>query len=189
MEIVLKTLETLSKYGIIDIVFGIGIFSLLAKLVRRKTYSDIENVDFLPYINQEDGQFTLTIKNQSTEPLYLYQAYLEPGYYSERVDISSLSRRIITLLLKTWNTERFPRNINQTKTTKGLYILQLLEPGHDNAPTVFIEPYRYGTYKLDLGTDNLNNLDLEDIFDKKQFGMLKLNFVKGTKTGQLEVQI
>jgi hypothetical protein len=189
MEIILNTLETLSKYGIIDIVFGIGIFSLLAKLVQKKTFSDIENVDLLPYIDRNNGTFMLTIKNQSTEPLYLYQAYIEPGYYSEKVDKSSLKSRLITLMLKTWNTERFPRRINQTKTTKGYYILQLVEPKEGIAPTLFIEPYRYGEYKLDIGFENLSNLNTDDIFDNKQFGVLRLNFVKGTKTGQLEVQI
>ncbi len=185
----LETLETLSKYGIIDIVFGIGIFSLLAKLIRKKTFSDIENVDLLPYINMDNGTFILTIKNQSTEPLYLYQAYIEPGYYMEKVDKSTFKSRLITLMLKTWNTERFPRRINQTKTTKGYYILQLIQPTQGIAPTLFIEPYRYGEYKLDIGVENLYDLNFDDIFDKKQFGILKLNFVKGTKTGQLEVQI
>jgi len=189
MEIILKTLETLSKYGIIDIVFGIGIFSLLAKLVQKKTFSDIQNIDLLPYIDRNRGFFILTIKNQSTEPLYLYQAYIEPGYYSEKVDKSSFRSRLITLMLKTWNTERFPRRINQTKTTKGYYILQLLEPREGMAPTLFIEPYHSGAYKLDIGVENLDNINTDDIFENKQFGTLRLNFVKGTKTGQLEVQI
>jgi hypothetical protein len=190
IDTLLKTLETLSKYGIIDIIFGVGIFTLLPKLLKRRKATDLVGVDLIPSIDNNGSCFMLMIKNQSSEPLYLYQAYIKPGYYASELDKTSLRRIFITSLVNTWKTDRFPKVSGERKTTKGLYILQLINDQNGYAPTLFIEPHRYQTYKLDLGTaDPDQSLDFYDIFEKHQFGVFKVNFVHGTKSGQLEVQI
>lgn len=190
MDAVFNFLEKMAKYGIIDILFGIGIISLLGKLLRRKKTFDIEGIDLIPGIDRTQSMFTLMIKNQSREALYLYKAYLKPGYYSSDLDKSSIRKMIQTLILKTWITEKFPKTSGQPKTTKGLYILQLQNNRQGYSPTLFIEPYRNDRYILRLDPNSLvNYTDLEDLFEANQFGTLIGSFVHGTRSGQLEVLI
>jgi hypothetical protein len=60
----------------------------------------------------------------------------------------------------------------------------------DDAPTLLIEPGKWGAYKLNLNSEYLHEIERpNEIFDKKQFGILELQFVHGAKSGQLEVQI
>jgi hypothetical protein len=187
---VLSKLEWLSKYGFIDIIFGIGIFTFIAKILKKKVRSDIESVDFLPHLDLTRKEFRLGIKNQSNQPLYLYKAYIKPGYFTERIDKTTVSNFFRTLFFKTWKTDKFPKITSRRKTTKGLYVLQVYEKTNDLSPTLFIEPFHYKEYVLDFDDFDLKDLEnADDIFDNRQFGELKLYFVHGTNSGQLELQL
>ncbi len=190
MESILKILEWLSKYGMIDIIFGVGIFTFIANAFKSKTTSEIDSVDLLRYIDKNNNLFRLTIKNQTSEPLYLYKAYITPGYPSDIIDTSSLKNRIKTWLLIHWKTDKFPKVINQPKTLKGEYILQIENPNNNQSPTIFIERFGYGSYILHLDPESLSNIENpNEIFEKNQFALLRLSFVNGNKAGVLEVQL
>jgi hypothetical protein len=123
-DVFLKTLETLSRYGIIEILSAIGIFTYIPRLLERKVTSDIDHVDLVPDINVNHSAFILTIKNRSREPLYLYNANLKLGYNSESIDKSNFKIFLLTMFFRIWKHNSFQNIISQNKTTKGLYILQ-----------------------------------------------------------------
>lgn len=189
MELILATLEWLSKYGFIDIILSLGIFAYISKILKGRVKSNIDGIDLLPYISVEDKILHLSIKNQSSQPLYLYQAYVKPGYYTEQIDRSTFYSIIRTLFLKTWKNDTFPK-MNRPKTTNGLYVLQVPDLNDNTSPTLFINPYSYKDYILDfeeispIYSDNPNK-----IFDDKKFGLLILQFVHGTNSGKLQLQI
>ena len=91
MTQILETLETLSKYGIIDIVFGFGIIGLLLRGLRKYFPQNIEalhvhvqNVDIqvsndLERYNTALGIF---ISNSGTSNIYIARAFFRP--YSKR---------------------------------------------------------------------------------------------------------
>lgn len=183
-------LECLSKYGLIDIIFGIGIFTYIAKYLKRKTKSDIFGIDLLPHIRVDDKLFILGIKNQSNQPIYLYQAYIKPGYSIEEFDKTSFWTKLNSYIFMTWKNDKFPKINNQPKTTKGFYILQVREKDNNLSPTLLIGPMQYGEYILEFDelTNDFNQYP-NQIFEKKQFGVLKLQFVHGTNSGTLEMQL
>src|SRR2546430_1446521 len=98
----LGKLEWLSKYGFIDIIFGIGIFTFVAKILNKKIKSDIIGIDFMPEIIPFENQFKIAIKNHSPQPLYLYQAYIKPGYYTEKINNTNFSTFFVSFFKKTW---------------------------------------------------------------------------------------
>lgn len=189
-ESVGKGLEWLSKYGLIDIIFGIGIFTYISKYLKRKTKSDIIGIDLLPTILENEKVFVLGIKNQSSQPIYLYQAYIRPGYYKEEFDKTSFSTMLKSAFYMTWKTDKFPVINNRPKTTKGLYILQVRENDNNFSPTLFVGPFQYGEYILEYDELNANMPEKpNEIFEKKEFGTLKLQFVHGTNWGNLEMKL
>lgn len=189
MEWLLTKLEWLSKYGFIDIILSLGIFAYLNKVLKGRVKSNIDGVDLLPHFSIGEKKIIIGIKNQSSQPLYLYQAYIKPGYYSTKIDKSKFSLIVRTIFLKTWKNDTFPK-MNRPKTTNGLYVLQVPNLNDNSSPTLFIRPYSYEDYILDFEEMNPIYLDNPNkIFDDKKFGELILQFVHGTNSGKLQLQI
>lgn len=186
---VLEILEWLSRYGFIDITFGIGVFTLAAKFFRSKIKSRIDGVSLLPHIDVNQSNFILMIKNQSTLPLYIYQATIKPGYHSDQVDNTSFKTKLKTWIFTTYKRDTFPR-MHIPQTTDGLYILQVQGLDDNISPTLFIEPFRHAEYFIEIGGVSdvyPNNPNL--VFEEKKFGTLTFMFVHGVDAGQFTLQI
>ncbi|THF51821.1 hypothetical protein E6C50_08680 [Flavobacterium supellecticarium] len=187
--VILNILEWLSKYGFIDILFGIGIFTIINKALKSKIKSSIDGADLLPYFDTDNNTFILGIKNQSSQPLYLYQAYVKPGYYIEEYDKTSFETKLRSLMLMKFVNDSFPK-MDRPKTTDGNYVLQVQGIDRNISPTLFVEPFSYKEYSLDYRELSHKYIDNpNEIFDNKKFGQLSLNFVHGVNSGKLILQL
>lgn len=81
----LEALKWLAQYGIIDIVFGLGVGSIVLSAFRRRTVPEIDGVEIYSMLSHTtDPQFThkskllFYVENQSGKPLYIYRALFRP---------------------------------------------------------------------------------------------------------------
>ena len=81
MNNLLETLEYLSRYGFIDILFGLGIGGIIISAFRKRTVKELKSVEVAfffsfntnPKLNHK-SKFYISIENRSDKPLYIYQA-------------------------------------------------------------------------------------------------------------------
>ncbi len=98
----LDTLEWLSKYGLIDIFFGLGVVSIIARLVYKVLPSNYDHLHIdasiggkvsIPRVGEVEHSFSVSIRNSGQSNLYIARAYFRPRF-----------RRWWSLWLKRTNT-------------------------------------------------------------------------------------
>jgi hypothetical protein len=186
-------LESLARYGIIDIFFGLGILAYLRRLFRRRTTQEIEGVEIMPRVSAIDGYLEIKIKNDSRAPLYLYRGTFTPGYRTSQLDTSSLRSFTRTLILTSWRTDRLPRVTEPSRTTRGDYLLQVMDSQGEEAESIFLEPAQAASYALGLEPvwkeDPTEIQRAEAAVEESKCGLFRVHFVHGTRSGVLEIQI
>ncbi len=82
-------LEWLTKYGLIDIFFGLGILAYIRRKLQKSSVHSIDGIEIIPKIEPLEGIIEIKVRNLSKEPLYIYRAYFKPGYPGPSIDLSS----------------------------------------------------------------------------------------------------
>ena len=175
----LDWLECLARYGIIDIIFGIGIFSFLWSKLRAKTIDEIDGVEILPHFDTANSVFEIEVRNNSNENLYVYRSYFLPGYRS------TIWRFPFFGTIVEW-VDRFPQSTDH-KNIKGQYVLSPVDKDGNPIEPAFFEP-RYRLYfRIHIKEDG--TIIANDLLDKHQTGKLILHLVHGDRQNILEAQL
>lgn len=189
MDLIGHTLEFLSRYGVIDIFFGVGIVAYLQRKLRSRMTDDIEGIEIMPRIAARDGFIELKFRNNSKDPLYLYRASFRPGYRSAKTDTTSLSKLIQTTMFYHWERGLLPRVTEDTRTTRGDFVLNGLDTKGEETDTLFLEARSTGSFLLGIEESLRDDLEWDEILDKRQCGELRVHFVHGEAGGTLRVQL
>lgn len=181
----LDFLERLNKYGVIDILFGLGIFSYLRKRLRRRSVSSIFLVDIKPRFDQENAWFAVEVQNNSTKPLYIYRCCFKPGYLSSEVVKGQPSTRF----LKHWAKDKFPAiHDTENPNTEGQYVIWPVDDTGNVLSSAFLEPRDSAYYRLRLKPDS-DFGHTRAILEEHQTGMLELHLIHGDEQYILERQL
>lgn len=152
----------------------------------------IDGVEIIPVMEPSENFFSITIKNNSKEPLYIYRAYFKPGHFSTKVDRSSVSTFTFTLLFKTWVDNKMPR-FYEPRNTNGAYLLTGDKKEIAGADSVFLEPREDASFALGFDENDLtfskDKTIWYEIIKKKECGILQFHFVHGPTAGVFEAQL
>lgn len=140
----LETLEWLAKYGFIDIIFGLGVVSLLWRILRKylpSNYAQLHiNLSIGPVLNIRGEVIPTTvqfnIRNSGTKNFYIARAYFRPKIrpwwllwlcpISTKLKVHSASDRI---------SEKDAYELKFTNQNLGQGLTEyesLVKPGHGN---------------------------------------------------------
>ena len=85
VDFVLDKLECLARYGLFDIVLGLGIIGYIKRVLQQRTVREIEDVEvrldfrFDPRPNiHHKSKLYIVVENCSSKPLYIYKARFHP---------------------------------------------------------------------------------------------------------------
>lgn len=182
-------LEFLSRYGLIDIFFGVGIVTYFQRKFRRRVAEGIDGIEIMPRIAARDSFVEIKIRNNSKEPLYLFRASFRPGYRSSETDTSSLGSRIRTTFFYHWENGDLPRVTEGTRTIRGDFVLQGLDPKGEEVDSLFLEPKSAGAFLVGIEESSQDDRVWDQILDKRRCGELRVHYVHGETGGLLQVQI
>ena len=85
----LDILEWLAKYGIFDLVFGLGVISLLARFIKRVLPSNCDHLHVdvfvggpvtIPRVGNLPHSFRISLRNAGQTNLYIARAYFRPKF-------------------------------------------------------------------------------------------------------------
>jgi hypothetical protein len=189
MSLIGRVLEFLSRYGLIDIFFGIGIVTYFQRKLRRRVTKAIDGVEIMPRIVARDGFIEIKVQNNSKDPLYLYRASFKPGYYSDKVDMSSMTAVIKSSIFAHWRNDILPRVTEGTRTLRGDFVLQAQDPQGEAADSLFLEPKQIGSYTLGVQESTQDEQVWDQLLDRRHCGELQIHFVHGEMGGVLRTQI
>ena len=83
MNNILAILELLSRYGIIDIIFGLGVTGIIYSAFRRRAVKELRGIEIttkFKYDSYKDykSRLNIFIKNNSGEPFFIYRILFRP---------------------------------------------------------------------------------------------------------------
>ena len=79
----MDTLEYCSKYGLIDIFFGIGVLGIVSRLVSRIVPSNLDDLHVsADFVLQNNFLLFVQISNAGGKNIYISRAYFKPKTYS-----------------------------------------------------------------------------------------------------------
>jgi len=192
MESIGKILEWLTKYGIIDIFFGVGIIAYIREKLKKRVVKSIDGIEILPRMEPLDGFFDIMIKNSSRDPFYIYRVRFKPGYFTSKADRKTVSSFLLSLVLMRWIDDRMP-NFLEPRNTEGEYLLVGNTKDLIEAESVFLEPKEEASFPLgfeegDLTFSKDKNV-WQEVLRKKESGILRFHFVHGSDAGIFETQL
>lgn len=189
----LSLLEYLARYGIFDILFGIGILGYLRRLLRRRIVKALPGIDILPRITPHEGQLEMEIRNSSREPLYLYRATFRPGYYVRFSEENLLRDRIASLFVHIWKDGELIDSSGSSMTTRGDFLLRALDQDGDEVESLLLEPRMSATYVYAFDPvpvdKKASSSRWTKLIKQGRCGGFRAHFVHGTRAGILELQI
>ena len=190
MQTVLDILESLAKYGIIEIFFGIGILTYIKKKFQTRTKRYIDGVDILPSIPVDNDVLDIEIINNSREPFYLHHARFLPGYMTSRLDRTSIGTIIRTSFFMHRINDRLPPiSIRQDRNLDGECVLSAIDSEGNERAAIFLEPGERTGYLIHLEDTGLEKQDWESMFHDHAIGRLTFSFVHGANSGIFQSQV
>lgn len=181
----LEWLEWLTRYGFIDILFGIGILGYIRKLLKKPIVEYIPGIEISRRFRANDGYFEIEVQNLSALPLYVYKAYFNRQYQSLSVPVSWFVDFYKTKFPKIKDTEKV--NLD------GGYLLQPYDESRKPKRWAFLE-FRNSAYyciNIEDGENVIANEKelLETLIQNRECGTLTLFCVHGTQENTLKVRI
>ena len=188
-------LELLTKYGIIDIFFGLGIIAYIREKFRKKSVKSLDGIEVSGHFNitEEDGGILeITIKNVSRDPLYLYRSYFLQGYNVNKIDKTTIGTFFHSLLFLSRINDKIPRFYDR-RNNQGEYILRANTTKESDADSVFLRPGEDVEYYLGFQLSQIDKTRSaeywDDVLERNQCGLIRTAFVHGANSGLLETQI
>jgi hypothetical protein len=181
----LDWLEWLARYGIIDIVFGVGILGYLRQLFRSPTVEHIPGVEIHRRFRTDGGYLEIEVMNLSSQPLYIYKAHFNRRYETLGVPWN--------WFVVAWRT-KFPKAAATEKMNlQGEYLLIPHNQAGNRVQWVLLEFRNSAFYTVHIENgaefiareqDSLNRL-----ISKRECGTLTLYCVHGTSERILRTRI
>jgi hypothetical protein len=188
MTLILNILEWLTKYGLIDIFFGVGILAYIQRKFRTRVRRYIEGVDILPAIPVDSDVLEIEIVNNSREPLYLHHARFRPGYASSQLDRTSVGTMIRTSFITHWVNDCLPPiSGRQSRNLAGECVLSAINSGGEERAAIFLEPGDRTVYLVDLEDNHLTRQDWGSMFQAHVLGLLTFHY--GITPGIFQSQV
>jgi hypothetical protein len=177
---VLDWLEFLSKYGLIDIVFGIGILQIFRLAFRRTKVDKLPGIDILRGFDATGGYFEIEVSNLSSEPLYIYRSYFTPW----RFEVSTAQNSYGKLMRLLFQPSKFPPiSRSQRQVVNTSYSLKPYVSSGTAKNSAFIEPQSSISYRVPI-EDGVNVIatqhqELDQMINSGRCGTIELHCVHG----------
>lgn len=83
MNDILRVLELLSRYGIIDIIFGLGVTGIIYSVFRKRAVRELKGIEITTKFRYDaykdyKSRLNIFIKNNSGEPFFIYRVLFRP---------------------------------------------------------------------------------------------------------------
>lgn len=181
----LDCLEWLARYGIIDIMFGLGILGYIRRLFRRPTVEHIEGLEIRRRFRVDGGYFEIEVLNLTSQSLYIYKAY-----FSRRYQALSAPWSWFVGYYKT----KFPKvTASEKMNLRGEYLLVPHDQAGNRVQSVLLELRNSAFYCVHIedGANIIANEQdrLDRLISERECGTLALHCVHGTSERILRTRI
>lgn len=185
MESILKFIENMAKYGVIDVFFGIGIIQYIRVKLKKTTVTMIDGIDIVRRF-QSDGNYEIEIKNSTNNPLYIYRVYFNPKY-------NKMIGTAWDWFIMSWVRDFPTISLRRGKPLNGEYMLDAYNDEGVHLTTVFLENRQKVFYRLSLENGSqivVNEKDsLHKMLDESRCGTLTLHCVHGVNQLTLSTRV
>ncbi len=186
MSTLLETLEWMARYGFIDILFGIGVITLIGNLIAKLLPSNYKHLHVnvspggpvnIPRVGQVPQSIEFHFRNSGQANFYIARAYFRP---KQRRWFLIWAKEINTKLRVHPQSDRITdRDAFELKFPgqRPLYFTEyeaLVRPGHQNVKTTWLA---------------LESPLSQDLINKRRCGVLFLEYATSGKQGKHRVRV
>jgi len=183
-------LEWLARYGLIDILLGIGIVGYFRQFLRRPIVDHIDGLEIGRKFQPSGGYFEIKLLNLSGESLYVYRSYFAPYF----VEPGRLLLRQPLAWFKFFRRRKLPSVArSESQTVRGEYVLVPLDQTGNPLKSAFIQRGDSIYYRVHLENGSAiiteKQAELDQLLLRRECGTITLHCVHGTTPRVLKTRV